>query len=305
MAALIGGSLAYDVVMRFDGRFHEQLLPGELHRLNVSFQARTMRREFGGCAGNIAYGLRLLGGEPIPVASLGGDGRPYRDRLVALGIPTRLVRDVPDALTAQAMVLTDAENNQITAFHPGAMALAADLPFDIGKEVRIASLSPDERNTTLRHAALLRAAGIPYLFDPGQALPMFDPDELRMLIDGAGWIAVNEYEGLLLAERLGEDVGALSRRVAGLVLTLGALGCQVWQDGDCTAVPGEVPAAVVDPTGCGDAFRAAVLFGLERGWPLMRCARLGNRMGALKVASAGAQNYLLNEAVPSFVSDGA
>jgi adenosine kinase len=297
MAALICGSLAFDTIMTFEGRFSEQILPDQLHILNVSFLVPALRRDFGGCAGNIAYALKALGGAPLPMATVGADGAPYRERLDRLGIPTSFVRELPDAYTAQAMIMTDRDNNQITAFHPGAMSEAhrSAVPADAG--IRIGIVAPDGRDAMLEHAAQFHAAGIPFVFDPGQGLPMFSGDELNTFIAQADWVAVNDYEGKMLCERTGLTPEALSRRVRGLVVTLGAQGCDVWIAGCRTHVPPVPPAAVVDPTGCGDAWRGALLFGLEQGWDLVRCAALGNRMGALKIACRGPQNYSVDSTI--------
>jgi len=294
MTALICGSLAFDTIMGFEGRFADQILPQQLHILNVSFLVPSLRRDFGGCAGNIAYSLKLLGGEPLPMATVGQDGADYLQRLQGLGIRADGIREVPDSYTAQAMIMTDRDNNQITAFHPGAMNQAHLNVIDASLNARIAIIAPDGRDAMLQHAAQLHAAGIPFVFDPGQGLPMFNGGELLTFIEQATWVAVNDYEAQMLCERTGLDLAALSGRVQGLFVTLGAQGCQVWQQGRMTAVAACSPKAVVDPTGCGDAWRGALLFGLLQGWELPRCAALGNRLGALKVAAQGPQNYRLD-----------
>ena len=294
MAALICGSLAFDTIMTFAGRFAEQILPDQLHILNVSFLVPTLRRDFGGCAGNIAYGLRLLGGTPWPMAMLGSDGGGYLQRLQALGIPTDHVGVAEDAYTAQAMIMTDLDNNQITAFHPGAMQQAHAMRVTPHPDMALAIIAPDGREAMLEHAEQLAAAQIPFVFDPGQGLPMFDGRELARFIEQASWVTVNDYEGKMLCERTGWSLGEISRKVRGLVVTLGAQGCEVWVEGAKTHVPAVQPTQVVDPTGCGDAWRSALLYGLERGWSLARCAALGNRVGAIKVAQRGPQNYTLD-----------
>lgn len=294
MAAVICGSLAFDTIMRFEGRFAEQILPDQLHILNVSFLVPSLRRDFGGCAGNIAYALKLLGGDPLPMAMLGSDGADYLARLRGLGIDTRFVRQVDSTYTAQAMIMTDRDNNQITAFHPGAMMHAHETRIEARPDIRLGMISPDGRDAMLQHAGQFRAAGIPFVFDPGQGLPMFDGRELSHFVELASWVTVNDYEGKMLSERTGWDSAEISRRVRGLVVTLGAEGCEVWVGGEKTAVPGVRASDVVDPTGCGDAWRGALLYGLERGWDLVRCAELGNRVGAVKVASRGPQNYTLD-----------
>ena len=294
MATLICGSLAFDTIMTFEGRFAEQILPDQLHILNVSFLVPALRRDFGGCAGNIAYSLKLLGGEPLPMATVGSDGAGYLERLRSLGISTEFVREVGDSFTAQAMIMTDRDNNQITAFHPGAMMQAHTTQITARPDIRLGIISPDGRDAMLQHAAEFKAAGIPFVFDPGQGLPMFSGEELAAFVEQASWVTVNDYEGKMLCERTGWSLADISRKVRGLVVTLGAEGCDVWEAGVVTRVAPCTPAQVVDPTGCGDAWRGALLLGLERGWPLVRCAQLGNRMGALKIAQRGPQNYVLD-----------
>lgn len=293
MPAVICGSLAFDTIMTFEGRFAEQILPDQLHILNVSFLVPALRRDFGGCAGNIAYSLKLLGGVPLPMGAVGTDGGSYLDRLASLGISSEFVRQVDTTYTAQAMIMTDRDNNQITAFHPGAMMNAHEIAVPRRPDIKLGMISPDGRDAMLQHAQQFHAAGIPFVFDPGQGLPMFDGRELAAFIDQATWVTVNDYEGKMLSERTGLSSAEISRRTQGLVVTLGAEGCEVWVDGEKTLVPPLRAAAVVDPTGCGDAWRGALLFGLEQGWPLARCAELGNRVGALKIASRGPQNWTL------------
>jgi adenosine kinase len=294
MASLICGSLAFDSIMSFEGRFAEQILPDQLHILNVSFLVPALRRDFGGCAGNIAYSLKALGGTPLPMATLGTDAADYLKRLTTLGISTEFVREVPDSYTAQAMIMTDRDNNQITAFHPGAMMQAHITQIEKRADIKLAIISPDGRDAMVQHAEQLQAAGIPFVFDPGQGLPMFDGADLMRFIDQATWVTVNDYEGKMLSDRTGLNHADISRRVQGLIVTLGAEGCEVWIDGEKTVVPPVKAAAVVDPTGCGDAWRGALLFGLEQGWSLAKCAALGNQVGALKIAQRGPQNYTLN-----------
>jgi adenosine kinase len=291
MASLICGSLAFDTIMDFEGRFAEQILPDQLHILNVSFLVPALRRDFGGCAGNIAYSLKVLGGTPLPMATLGTDAVDYLQRLKNLGISTEYVRQVEGSYTAQAMIMTDRDNNQITAFHPGAMMQAHINKIEKRDDIKLAIISPDGRDAMLQHADQLKAADIPFVFDPGQGLPMFDGADLNRFIDQATWVTVNDYEGKMLSERTGLNHSDISRRVNGLIVTLGAQGCEVWIDGEKTLVPSVTAAAVVDPTGCGDAWRGALLFGLEQGWSLVKCAALGNQVGALKIAQRGPQNY--------------
>jgi adenosine kinase len=295
MSALICGSLAFDTIMNFEGRFSEQILPDQLHILNVSFLVPTLRRDFGGCAGNIAYALKLLGGDPLPMATVGNDGSAYVQRMQDMGINTDYVRTVDDTYTAQALIMTDLDNNQITAFHPGAMMHAHKNQIQTQADIRLGIISPDGRDAMLEHADQFKTAGIPFVFDPGQGLPMFDGSELARFIDQASWVTVNDYEGKMLCDRTGMSCADISRQVQGLVVTLGAKGCEVWVGGEKTLVEPVKAVSVIDPTGCGDAFRGALLYGLEQGWDLARCAQLGNRLGSLKIAQRGPQNYSLDK----------
>jgi len=293
MTTLICGSLAFDSIANFPGRFADQILPQQLHILNVSFLVPTLRREFGGCAGNIAYNLSCLGADAIVVAAVGSDGDEYLRRVRAWGLATDHIRKVEDTYTAQAFIMTDIDNNQITAFHPGAMQQAHETPIPQRNDIALAIVAPDGREAMLRHADQLRRASIPFIFDPGQGLPMFDGAELRQFVAQATWLAVNDYEAQMLCDRTGLSLEAMSRsNLRGIVVTLAAQGCEIWQQGLRSSVAGVDAQQVVDPTGCGDAFRSALLFGLERGWDLERCARLGNRLGALKIASRGGQNHV-------------
>ena len=291
MTILVCGSLAFDTIMTFEGRFAEQILPSQLHILNVSFLVPALRREFGGCAGNIAYGLRQLGDEVAPLAAVGPDGQAYVERMAGLGVDTRHIQTVKESYTAQAMIMTDRDNNQITAFHPGAMSMAHENPVPERSDIALAIISPDGRDAMISHAEQLHDAGVPFMFDPGQGLPMFNGEELRHFIDLATWVSVNDYEGQMLCERTGLEMDGIAQKVKGVVVTLAEQGCDVWEGGQKTRVPGVGAAEVLDPTGCGDAFRAALLHGLAQGWTLARCAELGNRIGATKIASRGGQNY--------------
>ena len=293
MSALICGSLAFDTIMSFEGRFADQILPDQLHILNVSFLVPQLRRDFGGCAGNIAYALKLLGGTPLPMATLGTDANDYLARLKTLGISTEFVQTVDNSMTAQAMIMTDRDNNQITAFHPGAMSFALQIKVQARSDIKLAIVSPDGRDAMIEHAEQLAHAKIPFVFDPGQGLPMFNGVELAKLIGQSTWVTVNDYEGKMLSDRTGWDFSEISKQVEGLVVTLGAEGCEVWINGEKTWVPPVKAAQVVDPTGCGDAWRGALLFGLEQGWSLAKCADLGNKVGSIKIASRGPQNYSL------------
>ena len=291
MATVICGSLAFDTIMTFEGRFADQILPDQLHILNVSFLVPTLRRDFGGCAGNIAYSLNALGGTALPMATLGSDGATYLERMRSLGISTEFVRQLDDTFTAQAMIMSDVDNNQITAFHPGAMQQAHITKVAAREDIKLGIVAPDGREAMLQHAEQLAAAGIPFVFDPGQGLPMFDGEALRHFVDLASWVVVNDYEGKMLSQRTGWSLAEISKRVRGLVVTLAAEGCEIWTDGEREHVPGVVATEVVEPTGCGDAWRGALLFGLEKGWPLAQCAELGNKVGAIKIAQRGPQNY--------------
>lgn len=291
---LICGSLAYDTIMVFRDRFSRHILPDKAQMLSVSFTVGDMRREWGGCAGNIAYNLKALGGDPVVMATVGDDGAPYRERLASLAIAADGVRHVPGTFTAQAYIITDLDDNQITAFHPGAMQLAHATSVPAGKGIELAIIAPDGRDAMLQNARQLHELGIPFVFDPGQQLPMFDGDTLRHLVGQATWVALNDYEAKMLCDRMGTTLQALSdSHLRGVVVTLGAQGCEVWQRGLRTVVPGVAAVRVVDPTGCGDALRGALLYGLQQGWSLERCAALGNRAGALKIAHRGGQNHPL------------
>ncbi len=291
MTSLICGSLAFDTIMSFHGRFSEALLADQLHKINVAFLVPDIRREYGGCAGNIAYNLKLLGGDPLIMATLGQDGAPYLERLNKLGISRRCIRSYDDAYTAQAFITTDADNNQITAFHPGAMSNSHHNKVNEAGEVKLAIIAPDGRDGMVEHARDCAALGIPFIFDPGQGLPMFSGDELKEFIGLATYVAVNDYEAELLTERTGWTLQDISDRVSALVVTRGEQGAEIFIGGDKIDIPVVKVDQVVDPTSCGDAFRAGMLFGLTRGmdWPTI--GRLASLMGALKIESQGGQNH--------------
>lgn len=297
MPALICGSLAFDTITTFPGRFADQILPDQVHILNVSFLVPTLRREWGGCAGNMAYSLHLLGGQPVVLGALGVDGGEYLARIAGWGADTSLIWRDAELHTAQCHITTDRDNNQITAFHPGAMMHAHGTRIERRGDIRLGIISPDGRDAMLQHAEQFAHEGIPFVFDPGQGLPMFDGRDLARFIEQADWVTVNDYEGKMLSERTGWSSAEISRRCRGLVVTLGGEGCEVWIDGERHHVPPVKAEQVVDPTGCGDAWRGALLFGLEQGWDLARCAALGNRVGAIKIASRGPQNYRLDASV--------
>jgi adenosine kinase len=298
MPALICGSLAFDTITTFPGRFAEQILPEQVHILNVSFLVPTLRREWGGCAGNIAYNLQAIGGAPVILGAVGVDGGEYVARVAGWGADTSLIHRDAVLHTAQCHITTDRDNNQITAFHPGAMAHAHEMKVP-GRSQRpdlaIGIIAPDGRDAMWEHAHQMHDAGIPFIFDPGQQLPQFDGAQHREMFGLARWVAVNDYEARMLEERTGESPAQITRRenIQGMVVTLAEHGCDVWIRGEVTRVPGVKAAQVLDPTGCGDAFRAALLYGLERGWDLVRCAALGNRIGAIKIAERGPQNHSL------------
>lgn len=304
MPALICGSLAFDTITTFPGRFADQILPDQVHILNVSFLVPTLRREFGGCAGNIAYNLHLLGGEPVILAALGVDGSDYLARIQGWGADVTLLHRDAELHTAQCHITTDRDNNQITAFHPGAMSHAHQMavPAQAGR-LAIGIIAPDGRDAMWQHARQMHDAGIPFIFDPGQQLPQFNNDEHRSMLAIASWVAVNDYEARMLQERTGQTPAQWSERpnVKGVVVTLAEQGCELWINGQRSLVPGVPAKDVVDPTGCGDAFRAALLYGLERGWTLQRCAELGNRLGALKIAQRGPQNHVLDAATKALL----
>ncbi len=291
MTSLICGSLAFDTIMSFHGRFSEALLADQLHKINVAFLVPGIRREYGGCAGNIAYNLKLLGGDPLVMATLGQDGAPYLDRLTRLGIERRCIRSYDDAYTAQAFITTDADNNQITAFHPGAMSNSHHNKVSEAGSVTLAIIAPDGRDGMVEHARDCAALGIPFIFDPGQGLPMFSGDELKEFIALAAYVAVNDYEAELLTERTGWSLQDIASRVSALVVTRGEQGAEIYTGGDKIDIPVVKVDQVVDPTGCGDAFRAGMLFGLTRGMDWATIGRLSSLMGALKIESQGGQNH--------------
>ncbi len=292
MTALICGSMAYDTVMVFEGRFRDHILPDRIHVLNVSFLAPSMRRNFGGCAGNIAYNLKLLGGAGLIVATVGHDFAPYASWLERCGLPMTHVRVVEEAFTAQAYITTDLDNNQITAFHPGAMNYSHLNQVDrmiAGGGVKLGIVSPDGRQGMLEHAEQFAAAGVPFMFDPGQGLPMFGGAELRGFVERADWVAVNDYEASLLSERTGWALGEIAARVRALIVTRGEHGSWIFADGRRHEIPIAKAARVADPTGCGDAYRAGVLCGIARGIDWETTGRIAALLAAIKVEHHGTQ----------------
>jgi len=290
MSALICGSLAYDTIMVFPDRFRHHILPDKVHILNVSFLVSQMRREFGGCAGNIAYNLKLLGGDPIPMATVGGDFGPYRDWFVQNDITLERVRVYEELFTPQCFITTDLDNNQITAFHTGAMERSSENHVRDVPGVTIGIVSPDSRAGMLQNAQEFADAGIPFIFDPGQAMPLFNGEELRAFIGQADWVIVNDYESNLMSERTGWDEATIASEVKAYLVTQGPHGVIIHTGGERIEVPPAKEREVVDPTGCGDAFRAGMLFGIEKGFDWPTIGRIGNLMGALKVAYYGNQN---------------
>jgi len=296
MKTLITGSIAYDTIMVFPDRFRNHLLPDQLHILNVCFLTPEMRREFGGTAGNIAYNLKQLGGEPLVMAAVGEDCEPYLYRLQRMGIDAGHVKRIAGQFTAQAFITTDLDDNQITAFHPGAMNYAHESHVDAALGARLAIIAPDGKEGMLQHARECAAHGISFLFDPGQGLPMFSLQELLEFVRLADYVAVNDYEGKLLQEKTGRSLESLAREVKALVLTLGAQGSRIFAGEMQHEIPVAVAERVVDPTGCGDAYRAGLLYGIAQGWDWPRIGRLGATLGALKIASRGAQNHRADRA---------
>ncbi|MBB5507002.1 carbohydrate kinase family protein [Paraburkholderia atlantica] len=292
MATLICGSLAYDNIMTFEGRFREHILPEQVHILNVSFLVPTMRREFGGCAGNIAYALNLLGGDARIMGAIGAvDAQLYLDRLAELGLPTENVLVVPDTYSAQAMITTDLENNQITAFHPGAMMQSHRNRADEVKGLTLGIVAPDGYDGMVQHSEQLAAAGVPFIFDPGQGLPLFDGETLRRVIELATYVAVNDYEAALVSNKTGWSIEQIASKVDALIITLGEKGAQIHHGGGIEEIPAVTARRVLDPTGCGDAFRGGLLYGIEKGLGWATTGRLASLMGALKIEHQGPQNY--------------
>jgi len=291
MNTLICGSIAYDTIMVFRDHFKNHILPDQIHILNVAFLVPDMRREFGGCAGNIAYNLKLLGGNPLIMATVGEDYQPYAYRLDRLKIPQQHVREVKDTYTAQAFITTDLDDNQITAFHPGAMNFSHLNRVADAADVRLGIIAPDGREGMLSHATEFVEAGVPFVFDPGQGLPMFSAEELLEFVRKASFVAVNDYEGRLLAERTGLSLEALATEVQALVVTRGGDGSVIYADGQRISIPSVKPERVLDPTGCGDAYRAGLLYGITQGYDWETTGRLASLLGAIKIASRGGQNH--------------
>ncbi len=291
MKSLICGSLAFDTIMSFEGRFSEALLADQLHKINVAFLVPGLRREFGGCAGNIAYNLKLLGGDPLIMATIGQDGATYRERLEQLAISQQCIKTIDASYTGQAFITTDADGNQITAFHPGAMTFSHYNKVADAGDVGIAIVAPDGRDGMLQHAQHCADLNVPFIFDPGQGLPMFNGEELKAFIELATYVAVNDYEAELLITRTGLTLADIAQRVSALVVTRGEQGAEIYTGGERLDIPCVKVDRGVDPTGCGDAFRAGMLFGLTNNLDWATTGRLSSLMGAIKIAHQGPQNH--------------
>lgn len=291
MSVLICGSFAYDTIMVFQDRFKNHILPDQVHILNVCFVVPDMRREYGGCAGNIAYTLRLLGGEPLPMGTVGDDFQPYADWMERHGIERTHVTPVPGTYTAQAYITTDMDDNQITAFHPGAMDEAHRNRVDAVEGVELGILAPDGRQAMIDHARQFADRGIPFIFDPGQGLPMFEKPELDEFIERATYITLNDYESRLLQERTGRGLEDIAAEVEAMIVTRGGEGSRIYTDGGVLEVPTATPDKIVDPTGCGDAYRAGLLFGLSRGHDWETTGRIASLAGGIKIETHGTQNH--------------
>lgn len=291
-AALICGSVAYDTILVFPDQFKTHILPDKIHILNVAFLVPEMRREYGGCAANIAYGVTLLGDTALPMATAGHDFGPYRERMVSKGISVEHIKVIDEAFTAQAFITTDLDDNQITAFHPGAMQYAhLNKVADVRAKVGLGIVAPDGRQAMIEHAAQFEAAGIPFIFDPGQGLPMFSGEELGQFIERATWMAVNDYEWGLVQQKTGLTQAQITDKVTALVVTRGAEGSVIYTKDRTWTIPCVKPKAVVDPTGCGDAYRAGLIHGLLHGLDWETTGRLASLMGAIKIESRGPQNH--------------
>jgi len=297
-AALICGSVAYDTILVFPDQFKTHILPDKIHMLNVSFMVPEMRREWGGCAANIAYGLKLLGDAGFIMATAGRDFEPYRQRMLSLGIAVDYIKVIEDAFTGQAFITTDVDDNQITAFHPGAMQYAhANAVGDaLGAGIGVGIVAPDGRQGMIDHAGQFAAAGIPFIFDPGQGMPMFGAAELKVFIEQATWVTLNDYEWQLMQQKTGMIVGDVLAKVRALIVTRGAEGSTIHTKDRTYAIPAAKPKAVVDPTGCGDAYRAGLIHGLLRGLDWETTGRVASLMGAMKIESRGPQNHVFTKA---------
>lgn len=302
MSALICGSLAYDTIMVFPERFKDHILPEKVHILNVSFLVPEMRRQFGGVAGNIAYNLKLLGGEPYPMATVGDDFGPYQRRLESLGISTRYIRHLEGEFTPQAFITTDVDDNQITAFHPGAMLESQLNKVENTDGITLGIVAPDGREAMLQHSRDFERQGIPHIFDPGQAMTLFDGNDLRTFIKQANWLVANDYEFQLIRERTGLDEKQVADQLEALIITRGGDGSSLITSAGEQQIESVNATAILDPTGCGDAYRSGLIYGIQNNLDLVTACRIGSVMGALKVAVQGPQNHAptLDEIVDTF-----
>lgn len=294
MYTLICGSMAYDTIMVFHDHFKNHILPDKVHMLNVAFLVPEMRREFGGCAGNIAYNLKAIGGEPMIMATVGDDFGVYRGRLESLNISQAHIRHIPNSFTAQAFITTDLDDNQITAFHPGAMSQSHENKVSDVAKVSLGIVAPDGRDGMLQHAQQFRDASIPFIFDPGQGLPMFNGEDLLKFVDIADYVTVNDYEAQLLQERTGLSLEQIAAKVKALIVTRGGEGSQIFSDGKLIEIPCVKASELVDPTGCGDAYRAGLLYGIQNGMDWQTTGRLASLLGSIKIASRGGQNHQIS-----------
>lgn len=291
MHTLICGSLAFDTIMVFQDQFKNHILPDKIHALSVAFYVPEMRREFGGTAGNIAYNLQLLEGNPLIMATVGEDFSTYSKWLESNKLNTTHIKTIPNSFTAQAFITTDIDDNQITAFHPGAMIESHQNSVKEAKNVSLAIIAPDGRDGMFQHARECFQAGIPFLFDPGQGLPMFNGEELLQFIEMADYLAVNDYESQIIQDKTGLSLDQLATKVKALIVTLGGAGSQIYADGKRFDIPCVKAQNIVDPTGCGDAYRAGLMYGMAKGWDWPTCGRLASTMGAIKIESRGGQNH--------------
>jgi len=291
MSALICGSFAYDTIMVFPDQFKNHILPDKVHMLNVAFLVPSLRREFGGCAGNIAYNLMLLGDDPVPMGTVGSDFASYATWMDKHGINRRHVHVKEGNYTAQAFITTDMDDNQITAFHPGAMSLAHETHIKEAKDIKLAIVAPDGRDGMIQHAQQLHKAGIPFIFDPGQGLPMFNGTDLMTFAEQASYIALNDYEAQLFQDRTGLSPAEIAEHVEALIITRGAEGSQIYTGGKRIDIPCANAEQLADPTGCGDAYRAGLIHGIMHGKDWETTGRIASLLGAIKIEQYGTQNH--------------
>ncbi|MEJ2178280.1 MAG: carbohydrate kinase family protein [Gammaproteobacteria bacterium] len=295
MSTLITGSFAYDTIMVFQDQFKNHILPDQVHILNVCFFVPEMRKEFGGCSGNIAYNLHLLGGDPLPMGTVGEDFKPYRKWLKKRGINIRHITEIENTYTAQAFMTTDTDNNQIIAFHPGAMNYAHKNKISDANDVSLGIVAPDGRDAMIQHSEQFEQAKIPFVFDPGQGLPMFDGEELMQFVEQATYLCVNDYESQMLMEKTNQSLPDIAKEVEGLIVTRGGEGSEIYCDGDTLRIPSIKVNRISDPTGCGDAFRSGLLYGIANNLDWQTTGRLASLMGGIKIESHGTQNHRPNK----------